>query len=398
MLGQRSTAEVPPLARKPGARATEERPLLLTATVDASHQAAAGVTGIGIVLQATNRRRRRGPILAEISEAYEGVPASVTELLAVFRALEIARERGYPRVKVRSDYNYLRRQLKDAHAVGWIRDPRSLHGQTLALAQTFENVQFAYQPRRKNAIAHNLARKATRDCEPARRPELFQAEPRKAGRRAKRSARRALRARDFVAPYEPDFLATHEPNFFAPYEPDFLATHELDFLATHEPDFLAPREPDLFAPHEPDLFAPHEPDFLAPREPDLFAPHELDFMPHGPEFLMPHELGFFAPHEPLDSAPTRPSWTEDAPQSDEWRQEFQNRYGECWIASATRSRFLLTGDDIAWRTIRVDAPAYEQLAAELQRKTGPAPAFEGVTLNREEQMWLIAVLLAAPRG
>jgi ribonuclease HI len=326
MFGQRNTAEVVPLARDSGTLANAERPLLLTATVDASHQAATGVTGIGIVLQATNRCRRRGPILAEIYEAYEGVPASVTELLAVFRALEIARERGYPRVEVRSDYNYMRRRLKDAHTIGYFGDHRSLHGQTLALAETFEHVAFAYHPRRKNAIAHGLARKATRELEPARRPELFQSEPRKTGRRAKRSAHRA--------PDEPDFGSPHQPNLLMPHEQDFLMSHELDSLA---------------------------------------------------------------PHSPQGTAPARPPWAEEPPVSGEWRQEFQNRYGECWIASATRNRFLLTGDDIAWRTIRVDDPAYEQLAAELQRKTGPAPAFEGVTLNREEQMWLIAVLLAAPQ-
>ena len=74
-------------------------PVVLTAKVGVSYQAATRVTGIGIVLQSTNRARRAGPILDEIAEAYEGVPPGVSELFAVFRALEIAGERGYQRVK-----------------------------------------------------------------------------------------------------------------------------------------------------------------------------------------------------------------------------------------------------------------------------------------------------------
>jgi len=152
---------------------TAERPVVLTAKVGVSYQAATRVTGIGIVLQSTNRARRAGPILDEISEAYEGVPPGVRELFAVFRALEIACERGYQRVKVRSDYNYMRTRLKHAHAAGDLVDPHTLEGRTLALAQIFEVVAFAWQPRRKNAIAHQLARKATTDLPRTRRPELF---------------------------------------------------------------------------------------------------------------------------------------------------------------------------------------------------------------------------------
>ncbi len=100
--------------------------------------------------------------------------------------------------------------------------------------------------------------------------------------------------------------------------------------------------------------------------------------------------------EPRDAGPAPPSWTEGALASDEWRQEFENRHGERWIASATPDRFLLTGGDISWRTIRVEQPAYEQLAAKLQLEAVPAPTFEGVILSREEQQWLVAVLRAAP--
>jgi hypothetical protein len=100
--------------------------------------------------------------------------------------------------------------------------------------------------------------------------------------------------------------------------------------------------------------------------------------------------------EPQDAGSAPPSWTEGALASDEWRQEFRNRHGERWFASATPERFLLTGGDISWRTIRVEHPAYEQLAAKLALEAVPAPTFEGVILNREEQQWLVAVLRAAP--
>lgn len=133
----------------------------LTAIVDASHRADCSVTGIGIVLRATDRPGRAGPVVAEISERHTGVPVGAIELFAVFRALELARDRGYRRIKVRSDYNSMRRQLKHDHAAGHISEPDSLHGRTLMLARTFDHVVFAYQPRRKNRAAHRLARLAS---------------------------------------------------------------------------------------------------------------------------------------------------------------------------------------------------------------------------------------------
>jgi hypothetical protein len=112
--------------------------------------------------------------------------------------------------------------------------------------------------------------------------------------------------------------------------------------------------------------------------------------------LAPPDPDLSARSEPQGAAPAPPSWTEGAQTSDERRQEFRNRHGERWIASATPDRFLLTGGDISWRTIRVEHPAYEQLAAKLELEAVPAPTFEGVILNREEQLWLVAVLRAAP--
>jgi ribonuclease HI len=153
---------------------TVTRPITLTAIVDASYRAERGVTGIGIVLHATDRPGRAGPVIAQISERHRGIPAGMIELFAVFRALELACERGYRCVKVRSDYNYMRRQLKRDHAAGHIADPDSLHGKTLLLARTFDHVAFAYQPRRKNGVAHRLARLANSEQAPPPPQELFQ--------------------------------------------------------------------------------------------------------------------------------------------------------------------------------------------------------------------------------
>jgi len=111
--------------------------------------------------------------------------------------------------------------------------------------------------------------------------------------------------------------------------------------------------------------------------------------------LAPPDFIFIAPARARGGPAAPPSWTSEAQAVDECRQEFRNQHGERWIASATRERFLLTGDDISWDTVRVDHPSYEQLAAKLQLDEVPAPTFAGIILNREEQLWLTAVLLAA---
>jgi hypothetical protein len=145
------------------------RPLRLTAIVDASYRNA--LTGIGIALHATDRPGRNGPLIARLAESYAGVPPSVIELFAVFRALEIAAERGYRDVKVRSDYNRMRTRLKEDHAAGRIPEPLGLHGRTLLLARSFDRVVFAYQARRKNQMAHGLSRRL--GLVPMQRPDLF---------------------------------------------------------------------------------------------------------------------------------------------------------------------------------------------------------------------------------
>lgn len=75
------------------------------------------------------------------------------------------------------------------------------------------------------------------------------------------------------------------------------------------------------------------------------------------------------------------------------RAYFENSYGEQWITSVTPSRFLLTGGDIGWDTVRVDAPDYRKLAAHCADPS--VTSFEGTGLNREERLWLLAVLTLA---
>ena len=80
--------------------------------------------------------------------------------------LHIAKKRGYRLVKVRSDYNSMRTKLKRDHArnVGHCRT--NMDGTILRLAKEFDEVKFAYQARRKNQIAHRLARIAATELEP----------------------------------------------------------------------------------------------------------------------------------------------------------------------------------------------------------------------------------------
>ena len=141
-----------------------------TITVDASYDRTAGVVGIGIIVQGTDKPKKRGQILSRHCEAYQGVSSNCMEKLAVLRALEIASELKCQYVKVRSDYNSMRTKLKKDHKQGVGHKREDLHGTILRLARQFEEVKFAYVPRRKNQIAHSLARKAIREVAPQSNP------------------------------------------------------------------------------------------------------------------------------------------------------------------------------------------------------------------------------------
>jgi len=75
-----------------------------TITVDFSGDHERQIAGIGIVIQESTKRGRRGPIVVELAEAVEGIPLREGEKYAVLRALQIASERGFRDLKIRSDY------------------------------------------------------------------------------------------------------------------------------------------------------------------------------------------------------------------------------------------------------------------------------------------------------
>ena len=156
------------------------RELWHTFRVDCSAAPGLGITGIGIVVQESQRAGRDGRVIAEIAEAYTDITASAGEKFAVLRALEIAAERGYGRVKVRSDFNSMRTALSRDHRARVNQSTTGLHGRILRLAAGFEEVRFAWIPRRKNQQAHRLARQA-RTQTPMSRPECDSIIPRSGG-------------------------------------------------------------------------------------------------------------------------------------------------------------------------------------------------------------------------
>lgn len=147
--------------------------LKYTFNVDASFHLKRRVTGIGIVIHETDQPRKNGPVIDEISELYSDVPAGEIEKFAVFRALEIASERNYEILRIRSDYNSMRRKLKKDHKANTGHDRDDLHGLILRFAKKFKEVKFLYCPRRKNQIAHRLARKAVKELSPQKTSTAF---------------------------------------------------------------------------------------------------------------------------------------------------------------------------------------------------------------------------------
>src|SRR5438046_2840353 len=83
-----------------------------TITVDFSGDHLRQIAGIGIVIQESTKRGRRGPVVEELEEAVEGIAFREGEKSAEFRALQIASERGFKDLKIRSDCNGMRRRLK----------------------------------------------------------------------------------------------------------------------------------------------------------------------------------------------------------------------------------------------------------------------------------------------
>jgi ribonuclease HI len=147
--------------------------LKYTFNVDASYDLKRRVTGIGIVIHETDQPRKNGPVIDEISELYSNVPAGETEKFAVFRALEIASGRNYEILRIRSDYNCMRTKLKEDHKADTGHERDDLHGLILRYAKKFKEVKFLYCLRRKNQIAHRLARKAVNELVPQKTGTAF---------------------------------------------------------------------------------------------------------------------------------------------------------------------------------------------------------------------------------
>jgi ribonuclease HI len=129
-----------------------------TLTVDASYDATTCVIGVGIVIQSRIAKAGRGPIIARIAESHIGLSPGMAEMFAVLRALEVAKDRGFERVKIRSDYNSMRRDLRKRFRLG-VAGESWLQQEILELARQFQWVDFGYVPRRKNQIAHLLSRR-----------------------------------------------------------------------------------------------------------------------------------------------------------------------------------------------------------------------------------------------
>ena len=143
-----------------------------TMIVDASQDVRSGRTGIGIAIHETDRPGRNGPLTDQIGECYADIPPGRGEMFAVYRALEIGLDRGFTVLKIRSDYNQMRKALKERYEAGQGTNGRGLRGSVLRLAVHFDSVHFGYKPRRKNQMAHGLARQALREGPPLARPDL----------------------------------------------------------------------------------------------------------------------------------------------------------------------------------------------------------------------------------
>ncbi len=131
-----------------------------TFIVNSSYDHDSKIVGIGMAIHQADKPKRNGILIEQLGEAYKGIPPRIMEMFAVYRALEIGKERGYKIIRVRSDYNHMRRKLKKYYKEGTGFSRNDLHGEIMRISRNFELVQFSYKPRRKNQMAHTLARDA----------------------------------------------------------------------------------------------------------------------------------------------------------------------------------------------------------------------------------------------
>lgn len=147
-----------------------------TFIVDASYNPESKVTGLGIAVHETDlvNGGRNGVLIAQLSEAYVGIPDGHGEMLALYRALAISQARGYKIVRLRSDFNPMRKALKKSYDAQTDFDRVGLYGEVLRLARELETVQFGYKPRRKNQMAHQLSRVGSKAMVPVKDDHLIQ--------------------------------------------------------------------------------------------------------------------------------------------------------------------------------------------------------------------------------
>ncbi|UCF79161.1 MAG: reverse transcriptase-like protein [Candidatus Eiseniibacteriota bacterium] len=157
-----------------GSEPAEDSPAHVRHTfmVDASYDLPRRVTGIGVVIRRSDKPKRDGLVIDRISEAYSGIPAGSIEQFAVLRALEIARERGYRVIRIRTDCNPMKRHLRKDYELNIGHEGGDIHAMVLRLARHFQELTFRYARRRKNAMAHNLAREALRCVTPVPRCDV----------------------------------------------------------------------------------------------------------------------------------------------------------------------------------------------------------------------------------
>lgn len=147
-----------------------------TFIVDASHNRETGAVGVGIAIHETDKieKGRNGILIDQLSEAYLGIHSGHGEMLAIFRALEIGRERGYKIIRLRSDYNALRKALMKSYEEQTDFDRIGLYGEVMRITRNFDSVQFGYKPRRKNQMAHGLSRVGAKEVVPIRDRRLIE--------------------------------------------------------------------------------------------------------------------------------------------------------------------------------------------------------------------------------
>lgn len=110
-----------------------------------------GPAGIGVVI-----RNHEGQPVREIAEGIGRASSNTSEYMAAIRALEVAREMGARRVRLRTDSKLVVEQARG----NWrVKEPtlKPLHARLVGLAAELDHVRFEHIPRAQNAAADRLA-------------------------------------------------------------------------------------------------------------------------------------------------------------------------------------------------------------------------------------------------